>query len=109
MERDPHSEKSLPLVCLFLALDHVTFWVGNAKQAAAYYTSKFGFEYYAYKGLETGERSIAHHVIKNQNTLFMFCSVYGPKNSEEFNQHVTKHGDGVKDIALLVEDAKAIY
>ena len=35
-------------------LDHVTFWVGNAKQAASFYTSRFGFEYYAYKGLETG-------------------------------------------------------
>lgn len=37
-----------------LAFDHVTFWVGNAKQAAAFYTSRFGFEYLAYKGLETG-------------------------------------------------------
>lgn len=35
-------------------IDHITFWVGNARQAAAYYTSRFGFEYYAYKGLETG-------------------------------------------------------
>ena len=55
--------------------------MGNAKQAAAYYTSKFGLEYYAYKGLETGERSIAQHVIKNQNTIFVFCSAYGPKES----------------------------
>jgi 4-hydroxyphenylpyruvate dioxygenase len=48
-------------------------------------------------------------VIRNQNTVFVFCSVYGPKESEEFNQHMIKHGDGVKDIAFLVEDAKAIY
>ena len=48
--------KSTHSVFLILNLDHITFWVGNAKQAASYYTTKFGFEYYAYKGLETGDR-----------------------------------------------------
>lgn len=42
------------LVLIYSNLDHVTFWVGNAKQAATFYTSRFGFQYYAYKGLETG-------------------------------------------------------
>lgn len=48
-----------------IILDHIVFWVGNAKQAAAYYTSRFGFDYLAYKGLETGDRSVASHVIRN--------------------------------------------
>ena len=46
-------------------LAHITFWVGNAKQAASYYTTRFGFEYLAYKGLETGERKVASHVVRN--------------------------------------------
>jgi 4-hydroxyphenylpyruvate dioxygenase len=58
-------EKYSVLVLFISILDHITFWVGNAKQAASYYTSRFGFEYYAYKGLETGERKIAQHVLRN--------------------------------------------
>lgn len=50
----PSYGKILGFGNFFLYWDHVTFWVGNAKQAASYYTSRFGFEYFAYKGLETG-------------------------------------------------------
>lgn len=57
--------KFLVSVLFAFNLDHVTFWVGNAKQAAAFYTSRFGFEYFAYKGLETGERKVAYHAVKN--------------------------------------------
>jgi 4-hydroxyphenylpyruvate dioxygenase len=70
------------MVAYTLNIDHVTFWVGNAKQAAAYYTSRFGFEYLAYKGLETGERKVASHVIRNnQGSTFVFCSVYHKDSS----------------------------
>jgi 4-hydroxyphenylpyruvate dioxygenase len=48
----------------FLSFDHVHFWVGNAKQAATYYISRFGFEPFAYRGLETGSKDIVTHVIK---------------------------------------------
>lgn len=48
----------------FIAFDHLTFYVGNAKQAASYYTTRMGFEQYAYQGLETGSRKFAKHVVK---------------------------------------------
>lgn len=86
-----------------LYIDHITFWVGNAKQAASFYTSRFGFEYLAYKGLETGDRVVASHVIRNhEGATFVFCSVYNRNSSEEMNNHFIQHGDGVKDIALTV-------
>ena len=89
---------------------HLTFWVGNAKQAASYYTSRFGFDYLAYHGLETGERNIARHVVRNhQGVTFVFCSPYHPDSSAEMNAHLLKHGDGIKDISFVVEDVKGIY
>lgn len=48
----------------FIAFDHITFYVGNAKQAASYYTTRLGFEPLAYQGLETGHRQFAKHVVK---------------------------------------------
>jgi 4-hydroxyphenylpyruvate dioxygenase len=93
-----------------LKLDHIVFWVGNAKQAASYYTSRFGFDFLAYKGLETGDRSVVSHALRNhEGTTFVFCSVYNKDSSEQMNQHLIQHGDGVKDIALTVEDTRAIY
>lgn len=75
-------ERFFALVRFWYNLDHVTFWVGNAKQAASFYTSRFGFEYFAYKGLETGERKIAHHVVKNhEGSIFVLCSVYHEDSS----------------------------
>lgn len=62
----------------FLGYDHLHFWVGNAKQAAGWYTSHFGFEYYAYKGLETGSREVATHVVRNkQGVTLAFSTPYG--------------------------------
>jgi 4-hydroxyphenylpyruvate dioxygenase len=93
-----------------LILDHILFWVGNAKQAASYYTSRFGFDFLAYKGLETGDRKVATHVVRNaEGTTFVFCSVYHKDSSEEMNNHLINHGDGVRDIAFTVEDSRAIY
>ncbi len=98
------------MVPLSLTLDHITFWVGNAKQTASFYTSRFGFDYFAYKGLETGERSVASHVVRNaEGSIFVFCSVYQQDSNEDMNRHLVKHGDGVRDIAFTVEDSKAIY
>ena len=67
-----------PEVGRFFAFHHIKFWVGNAKFAASYYTSRMGFEYIAYKGLETGERNTAHHVVKNGDVVFEFISNYDP-------------------------------
>jgi 4-hydroxyphenylpyruvate dioxygenase len=98
------------LVTIILISDHLTFWVGNAKQAASYYTSRFGFDYLAYKGLETGERKCAYHVIRNhQGPIFVLCSPYNEDSNADMNKHLVKHGDGVRDIAFTVENATAIY
>lgn len=107
MEYDKPKER--PDIGRFIGFDHVVFWVGNAKQAASYYTSKFGFEYLAYKGLETGERNIASHVVKKNNAIFVFQSSYDPKDGQGIGQHVKVHGDGVRDIAFTVEDCKKTF
>uniref|UniRef100_A0AAY4EP57 4-hydroxyphenylpyruvate dioxygenase n=1 Tax=Denticeps clupeoides TaxID=299321 RepID=A0AAY4EP57_9TELE len=87
----------------FVKFHHVTFWVGNAKQAAVFYCDKMGFEPFAYKGLETGSREVVSHVVKQDKILFVFESALNPGN-EEMGEHLVKHGDGVKDIAFQVED-----
>jgi 4-hydroxyphenylpyruvate dioxygenase len=94
-----------PQIGKFFCFDHIVFWVGNAKAMAAHYCVRFGFEYLAYKGLETGERKIASHVVKNGNVVFEFQSSYEPTDSQGIGAHITKHGDGVRDIAFSVEDA----
>ncbi|XP_067866352.1 4-hydroxyphenylpyruvate dioxygenase [Heterodontus francisci] len=87
----------------FISFHHITFWVGNAKQAAAYYCNKFGFEPFAYKGLETGYRDMVSHVIRQNKIIFIFQSALNP-GAKEISDHLGKHGDGVKDIAFQVED-----
>jgi len=77
--------------------------VGNAKQAASYYNTKFGFEYLAYKGLETGERGVSSHAIHNdKGTVFVFSNVYQKDSCKEMNEHLINHGDGARDVALTV-------
>ena len=98
-----------PEIGVFHAFDHVTFWVGNAKQAASYYCSRLGFEYVAYQGLETGNRDFATHVVKNGNICFAFKSPLNPTGHEEFAAHHAKHGDGVKDVAFTVDDSAGIF
>jgi len=91
----------------FLHFDHITFWVGNAKQAASYYCTKMGFEPLAYSGLETGSREVASHVVRQNRIIFVFKSPYNPGN-REMGDHLVTHGDGVKDIAFAVEDLDTI-
>jgi len=101
-----------PEIGQFFGFDHVVFWVGNAKQAASFYTARFGFEYFAYQGLETGERKIATHVVKKGKIIFAFSSSYGPYengNQDPISEHLLKHGDGVKDMAFTVEDATKVH
>lgn len=101
--------KERPEIGRFTGFDHVTLWVGNAKQAASYYTSRFGFEYFAYKGLETGERTIASHVVRKNNAFFVFQSSYDPNDGSGIGKHVSVHGDGVKDVAFGVEDCRHTF
>lgn len=90
-----------------ISFDHITFWVGNAKQAAAYYCNHMGFEPFAYKGLETGTRDVASHVVKQNDILFAFSSPLNPGN-EQMSRHMSAHGDGVRDIAFSVQDLDAV-
>lgn len=98
-----------PDIGKFLGFDHVVFYVGNAKQAASYYTTRLGFEYYAYKGLETGERDVVSHVVKRNNVLFEFQSSYDPQDKHGIGKSVLTHGDGVHDIAFTVEDCEKTF
>ncbi|NNK87595.1 MAG: 4-hydroxyphenylpyruvate dioxygenase [Flavobacteriaceae bacterium] len=90
-----------------LGTDYVEFYVGNAKQAAHYYKTAFGFQSFAYKGLETGSRDEVSYVVKQDKIKLVLTS---PLNSKSpINDHIVKHGDGVKMIALWVEDAKRAF
>ncbi|KAM3962592.1 4-hydroxyphenylpyruvate dioxygenase [Aphomia sociella] len=87
----------------FLAFDHLTFWVSNAKQAASYYVTRFGFEPLAYSGLETGSRKIVSHAVRMNKIIFVFQAQYEPEETEFVNE-VAYHGDFVKDVAFQVEN-----
>jgi 4-hydroxyphenylpyruvate dioxygenase len=87
----------------FVHFDHVRFIVGNAKQAAYWYCHNMGFEPYAYKGLETGSRRVVSHAVRQNKIVFVFDSALLPGN-KELGEHLTAHGDGVKDVAFEVED-----
>src|SRR5579872_168343 len=83
--------------------DHIEFYVGNAKQASLYYQHCFGFEWVAYAGPETGVRDRASYVLQQNKIRFVLTTSLQPDS--EINQHVKKHGDGVKVLALWVDDA----
>ncbi len=87
--------------------DHVEFYVGNAKQAAHYYATTFGFTPVAYSGLETGQRDRASYVLQQGKIRFVLTTALGPESP--ISQHVLLHGDGVKDVALEVPDAERAY
>ncbi|KAG9286922.1 hypothetical protein G9A89_000051 [Geosiphon pyriformis] len=97
-----------PEVGKYHGFDYVTFWVGNAKQAASFYVTRFGFKHIGYSGLETGNREIASHVVRQGNITFMFQSALNP-NNRLFGDHQCVHGDGVKDVAFTVDDTRGIY
>jgi len=87
--------------------DHVEFYVGNAKQAALLYQYTFGFDLIAYAGPETGVRDQASYVLKQGKVTFVFTSSL--RSDTVIAQHVHKHGDGVKVLALWVDDAANAY
>jgi 4-hydroxyphenylpyruvate dioxygenase len=94
----------------FLSLkgvDYLEFYVGNAKQAAYYYRSAFGMTGLAYRGPETGARECASYVLEQGRIRFVFTSSLQPDHPVA--EHARLHGDGVRDIALTVEDAGSAY
>ena len=87
--------------------DYVEFYVGNAKQAAHFYQSAFGFQPLAYSGLETGQRDRTSYVVQQDKIRFVLTSSLVAES--EVADHVKKHGDGVKDLALWVDDARSAF
>lgn len=87
--------------------DHIEFWVGNAKQAAHFYQTAFGFDMHAYSGPETGVRDRASYVLKQDKLRFVFTTSL--VEDSEISDHVKKHGDGVKYLSLWVDDARKSY
>ena len=83
--------------------DYVEFYVGNAKQAAHFYKTAFGFQSLAYAGPETGVKDRASYAIKQNKLTFVFTTPL--RNDNEIAAHIQKHGDGVKHLALRVDDA----
>jgi 4-hydroxyphenylpyruvate dioxygenase len=90
-----------------LGTDYVEFYVGNAKQAAHYYKTAFGFQSMAYAGLETGLKDRASYVLAQDKIRLVLTT---PLHSDSvIGEHIKKHGDGVKIIALWVEDARKSF
>src|SRR5450432_3163082 len=87
--------------------DYIEFWVGNARQAAHYYRTAFGFRLAAYRGPETGVRDRASYVLAQNKIRFVLTTPLQPDHA--IADHIRLHGDGVRDIALWVDDAEAAW
>ena len=88
-------------------LDHVEFWVGNARQAAHYYRALWGFTPVAYAGLETGIRDRTSYVLRRNDITLVVTGALGPDGP--IAEHIKAHGDGVHDIAFSVDDATSAW
>ena len=95
----PDAQDFLPL----LGTDYVEFYVGNAKQAAHFYKTAFGFQSMAYAGLETGVKNRTSYVLVQDKIRLVFTTPM--QENDKIYDHIEKHGDGVKVIALWVDDA----
>ncbi len=88
-------------------IHHVEFWVGNARQAAYFYRKGFGFSQVAYSGLETGQRQRTSYALSQGKANFVLTTPMTPDDLAA--DHIRKHGDGVRDIALEVDDADEAF
>ena len=88
-------------------IDHVRFFVGNARQSAYFYRNAFGFDVIAYAGLETKTRHEAGYVLRQGDITFVLASPLSPEHHDSYR--IIQHGDGVQDIALAVDDVSAAY
>ncbi len=88
-------------------IDHVRFFVGNARQSAYFYRNAFGFDVIAYAGLETKTKHEAGYVLRQGDITFVLASPLGPGHHDAYR--IVTHGDGVQDIALEVDDVRSAY
>jgi 4-hydroxyphenylpyruvate dioxygenase len=84
--------------------DYIEFWVGNARQASHYYRTAFGFQLVAYRGPETGTRDRASYLMEQGKIRLILTTPLGPDG--QIAEHLRRHGDGVRDLALWVNDAR---
>ena len=92
--------------------DYIEFYVGNARQAAHFYRAAFGFQLVAYRGPETGVRDRASYLLQQDKIRFVVTTPIRPDISEESKliaAHINRHGDGVRDLALWVDDARDAF
>jgi len=98
----PEAEDFLPI----LGTDYVEYYVGNAKQAAHFYKTALGFQSLAYAGLETGMKDRTSYVVAQDKIKLIFTTPMPNDENQDIFKHIGKHGDGVKVIALWVDDAR---
>src|SRR3981081_4212811 len=91
----------------FRLIDHVRFFVVNARQSAYFYRNAFGFDVVAYAGLETRSRHEAGYVLRQGEITFVLASPLSKDHPE--SRRLLLHGDGVQDIALQVDDVRSAY
>lgn len=103
LHKDSGADDFLPL----LGTDHIEFYCGNAKQSAYYYQKAWGYRLVAYAGPETGVRDKASYVLQQDKVRLVLTSAMHPDH--EISDHVRRHGDGVKVLALWVEDAEKSF
>ena len=87
--------------------DYIEFWVGNARQAAHFYRTAFGMELVGYRGPETGVRDRASYLLQQDKVRLLLTTPV--KAGGRIAQHIAKHGDGVRDIAFWVDDARGAF
>ncbi len=88
-------------------IHHVEFYVGNARQASFYYRNAFGFSQVAYSGLETGNRQSTSYLLRQGKADILLTTPLHPESAA--SEHIRRHGDGVRDICLQVEDADLAF
>src|SRR5690554_5239277 len=99
----PEAEDFLPIN----GTDYIELYVGNAKQSAHYYKTAFGFQSVAYSGLETGNKEQVSYVLQQDKIRLVLTTPLTPNSP--INDHIVKHGDGVKIVALWVDDATSAF
>ena len=104
---DTRKSASTPDFLPLQGTDYVEFYVGNAKQAAHFYRSAFGFQTLAYSGPETGNKEKVSYVVRQNKLTFMFTTALRPEHP--IAEHTHLHGDGVRVLALRVDDATSAW
>ncbi len=104
---DTRKSATVPDFLPLQGTDYVEFYVGNAKQAAHFYKTAFGFQSLAYSGPETGNKEKVSYVVRQNKLTFVFTTALRPEHPVA--QHVHLHGDGVKVLALRVDDAAGAW